>query len=172
MLLRLGIKCNAQGIKAKRDSGISAYENLYDIVESYFTGGYPASEFNKKVRCTGLPSIYFQHPGHSLTIIGFERKVNGARNLLVFDPMFHDAPGVSRLVGEEVGGKLGKGVEAEDLLRAYRRGSRYLKRYNEFEILRLVVEPLPREEAKMEVRGQMQMVEEVRNKVKEKWAGK
>lgn len=85
-----------------------------------------------------------------MTIIGFERKTNGSRNLLVFDPMFHDAPNVSKLVGEEFllnpssqsneNGKTKARVqEPKDMLTAYRRGTKYLRRYNEFEVLRLVV---------------------------------
>lgn len=66
-----------------------------------------------------------------MTIIGFEKKEDGARNLLVFDPMFHDAPGVLKLVGKSFSCK-----NYAELLRAYRRGARYLKKYRAFEILR------------------------------------
>lgn len=91
-------------------------------------------DFNPKVRCTDLPPIYFQHPGHSMTIVGFERKANGSRNLICFDPMFHDNYNVTKLIGERF-----RHYDPEDLLRAYRRGTKYLRRYNEFEILKYVV---------------------------------
>lgn len=35
---------------------------------------------------TDLPPLYFQHSGHSRTIVGIEKLSDGTRNLLVFDP--------------------------------------------------------------------------------------
>jgi hypothetical protein len=72
-------------------------------------------------------------PGHSLTIVGLERLRSGAINLLVFDPMFRDAPSVARLFGRA-------DVRARDpdkLLRPYRRGAKYLGKFRAFELLRL-----------------------------------
>jgi hypothetical protein len=66
-----------------------------------------------------------------MTIIGFEKKKDGSKNLLVFDPMFHDAPNVLKVVGETF-----RTRNPEDLLRAYRRGVKHLKKYSEFETLR------------------------------------
>jgi hypothetical protein len=68
-----------------------------------------------------------------MTIVGFEKQKDGARNLIVFDPMFHGSPHVTKFIGNTFNTKL-PGL----LLRAYRRGVKYLKRYNEFEILKLV----------------------------------
>lgn len=77
-----------------------------------------------------------------MTIVGYEQKQDGSRNLICFDPMFHDAPNVLRLVGND-----NFTLKApEDMLRAYRRGVKYLKKYNEFEILRYVLSflnPMP-----------------------------
>lgn len=162
---------------------MSAYERLYEIVETYFMDD--CDSFQSKVRCTTLPSIYFQHPGHSMTIIGFERHLNGSRNLLVFDPMFHDAPNVSKLVGESLepaenfvaGGGRRRGEEAGQMLKAYRRGTKYLRRYNEFEILRLVVprgngETGMREEGKGAGSGMESGKEDdARSKARQKWGG-
>lgn len=69
--------------------------------------------------------------GHSLTIVGFERRKNGTRNLLVFDPIFKPSPGIQRLKGTtfSVAGP-------ERLLKAYRRGEIYLQRYENFELLK------------------------------------
>ncbi len=66
-------------------------------VERYFQSGIfdPSS----KVRGTTLPPIYFQHAGHSMTIVGLERLKTGQVNLLVFDPMFMDAQSITRLIG-------------------------------------------------------------------------
>jgi zinc finger-containing ubiquitin peptidase 1 len=69
-----------------------------------------------------------------MTIVGIEQKKDGAKNLIVFDPMFHDAANVLRLVGND---KF-KMKSPEDMLRAYRRGARYLRKYSEFEILRYI----------------------------------
>lgn len=71
-----------------------------------------------------------------MTIVGFERKRDGSKNLIVFDPMFHDASNIMRLVDAP---PLVHKAPA-DLLKAYRRGVKYLKKYNEFEILRLVLQ--------------------------------
>jgi zinc finger-containing ubiquitin peptidase 1 len=67
-----------------------------------------------------------------MTIIGFERKVDGSKNILVFDPMFHDSSNVTQLID------LRKFIfkQPEDVLRAYRRGVKYLKKYGEFELLK------------------------------------
>jgi len=77
-----------------------------------------------------------------MTIIGFQKSIDGGRELLVFDPMFHDSPMVLRLADAlrdgDGGGRERISVrKAEELLRAYRRGTKYLRKYGEFEILRL-----------------------------------
>ena len=71
------------------------------------------------------------YTGHSMTIVGFERRNNGSCNLLVLDPMFKPSPGVSRFIGVQF-----RTAAPEKLLKAYRRGSSYLGKYSTFEILR------------------------------------
>lgn len=66
-----------------------------------------------------------------MTIIGFEKKKDGTANILVFDPMFHDSSDVVKLIGRNFSHK-----NPAALLRAYQRTTKYLRRYNEFEILR------------------------------------
>lgn len=68
-----------------------------------------------------------------MTVIGFERQTNGAKNLIVFDPMFRDASNIVKLVGRKF-----EYTFADLALRSYRRGSHYLRKYREFEVLRLV----------------------------------
>jgi hypothetical protein len=70
-----------------------------------------------------------------MTIVGFEEKLDGSKNLICFDPLFHDAPDVLRLV-ENDNFKI---KSPEDMLKAYRRGVKYLKKYDAFEILRYVL---------------------------------
>lgn len=67
-----------------------------------------------------------------MTIVGLEKKLDGSKNLLVFDPMFHDAPDVIKLIGK----KTFSVKNPAGYLRAYRRNMKYLKRYRAFEVLR------------------------------------
>ncbi|CAN8095727.1 unnamed protein product [Discula destructiva] len=129
MLIHLNVPCDAQGFKNKAQA-LRAETSMLVNVEQYFQQGLfnPAD----KVRCTTLPPIYFQHAGHSMTIVGIEKMADGKANLLVFDPMFHDAQVVTQRVGRKF-----KYKHADSALNAYRRGHKYLRRYREFEVLRL-----------------------------------
>lgn len=73
-----------------------------------------------------------------MTIVGFEKLKNGLGNLLVFDPMFHDAPGITRLVGRYF-----EHASPDVMLKPYRRGHKYLGKYHEFEVLRLHLPEIP-----------------------------
>ncbi|PQE30765.1 peptidase family C78 protein [Rutstroemia sp. NJR-2017a WRK4] len=135
MFRSLGITCEANAIKTRKKAQTSAHQLLYKAVEQYFVDG--CTIFDQKVRKTSLPSIYFQHPGHSMTIIGFEQLIDGTKNLLVFDPVFHDSSKVTKLVGQTFIHK-----SPGNVLKAYRRGTRYLKKYHEFELLKYVPFPV------------------------------
>ncbi|KAK1961004.1 peptidase family C78 [Colletotrichum sublineola] len=128
LFVSLGIPCMAQGFKDPEPGKSEA--KLMLAVEQYFRQG--AHDEPSKVTCTTLPPIYFQHAGHSLTIVGFERQKHGPANILVFDPMFRDPPALSRLIGQTF-----KHKTADESLKPYRRGAKYLRRYREFELLRL-----------------------------------
>lgn len=134
----LEIPCDAQGFK-HREFGRSEML-LMEEVENYFQAG--VQDPMQRVRRTYLPPIYFQHAGHSMTIIGLEKQKNGAKNLLVFDPMFKDPSNILKLVSRFDPQNTGPGVklvgDADGALKAYRRGNKYLRRYREFEILRSV----------------------------------
>ncbi|KAI0977322.1 peptidase family C78-domain-containing protein [Xylaria arbuscula] len=152
MFISLKIPCEAEGFKSPKEGVAEAA--LFASVQKYFesASSSPSSwDPGDKVRCTNLPPIYFQHRGHSLTIVGLEQRASGSLKLLVFDPMFHDSEGVVRLVGRE-GRRDGSGAKVEDrhkirsmiihrnpesALRLYRRGNNYLRKYREFELLRL-----------------------------------
>lgn len=69
--------------------------------------------------------------GHSLTIVGLEVRKSGSRNLLVFDPSFQPSPGIQRLIGAKF-----RAAAPEKLLKAYRRGDRYLGKHSTFELLK------------------------------------
>nr|XP_036583093.1 peptidase family c78 [Colletotrichum truncatum]KAF6791989.1 peptidase family c78 [Colletotrichum truncatum] len=127
LFVSLRIPCTAQGFKDPEPGKSEA--KLMMAVEKYFTQGTCSQP--TRVTCTTLPPIYFQHAGHSLTIVGFEKQKNGSSNLLVFDPMFRDPPALARLIGQKF-----KHRSADESLKPYRRGSKYLRRYREFETLR------------------------------------
>lgn len=127
-------------------------------ISTQSSGGPPsgARDSSNKVRRTSQPPIYFQYRGHSLTIVGIERRTSGALELLVFDPMFRDPEAVMRLrrqrgisTFDDGSGGGGGGNTAnkeppvcrnpDAALKMYRRGNRHLKKYLEFEILRSVL---------------------------------
>ncbi|KAI1765567.1 DUF1671-domain-containing protein [Hypoxylon sp. FL1150] len=132
VIANLGLTPNPQGYRNSKGEHRRAAENrLYDAVERYFATA-PGVNLNDKVRPTPLPPIYFQHRGHSMTIIGIEKKTKGSRCLLVFDPTYSDPSGIVRHVGRKHTFK-----DPSKKLDIYRRGPHYLGRYKEFEILTL-----------------------------------
>ncbi|KAI0199071.1 peptidase family C78-domain-containing protein [Astrocystis sublimbata] len=137
MFVHLGIPCEVEGFKSLKDG--EAEELLFAHVLRYFEMGVVAdSHDNVKVHCTDLPPIYFQYRGHSLTIVGLERRVSGSLKLLVFDPFFHDPDGVLRLVGKDRSkSRYGLHRSPDSTLRLYQRGEKFLGKYRHFEILRL-----------------------------------
>ncbi|KAK4164867.1 zinc finger with UFM1-specific peptidase domain protein [Cladorrhinum sp. PSN259] len=136
MFRLLKVPCEAQGFK--HDEHQVAETLLLDYVENYFKSGTPhSSQYSQSyhhVRVTDLPPLYFQHRGHSLTIIGFEKLKNGARQLIMFDPYFHDSSSITRLVGKVP--LSAHHPSPDNALRTYRRGAKYLKPYREFEVVR------------------------------------
>ena len=110
------------------DGQIEAHEQLLAAVENYFQQA--AKPDGSNVFKTLLPPIYLQEPGHSITIVGFERRKDGSCNLVTFDPMFHTSPGMHRLIGR-------KNIRTSrpEVMHAYRRTARQLRRHAAFEIL-------------------------------------
>ncbi|KPM33899.1 hypothetical protein AK830_g12673 [Neonectria ditissima] len=124
--------------RPKRSSVVCQYHKergkaktlLLEGIEQYFQGG--VEDVEARIHLTGLPPIYLQHPGHSLTIVGIERQMDGELNLLVFDPSFHDSTKIKHLVGKAFRHKLST---VDQALQPYRRDARYLRKYSEFETL-------------------------------------
>ncbi|KAH6686136.1 peptidase family C78-domain-containing protein [Plectosphaerella plurivora] len=134
MFKGLAIPCTAHAYM-HRESGKSETQLLRDI-EEYFRSGtalLPDAEQGAKVVCTRLPPVYFQHRGHSMTIIGLEKQEDGSANLLVFDPSRDDPPALRQLVGQIINDH----GHPDQAISPYRRGHKYLSRYKEFETLRL-----------------------------------
>ena len=107
------------------------HETLLLTVGEYFSDDR-VFDLEDKVVMTNKPPLYFQHAGHSMTIVGLEARKSGAVNLVVFDPMFNPSPAIKRLVGSNSF----KAPNLERLLKAHRRGETYLGRYRDFEILK------------------------------------
>jgi hypothetical protein len=114
------------------DWAIEAHEQLLYAVESYFAQAGDKSD-GTNVHKTLLPPIYLQQPGHSITIIGFERRKDGSCNLMTFDPMYHTSPAMRGLIGR-------KNIRTHrpEILQAYRRVAKQLRRHAAFEVLMCV----------------------------------
>jgi hypothetical protein len=132
----LDIACEADAFV--NNGPLLAYENLLYAVAEYFEG-YKDDDDDQKVVSTDLPPLYFQHQGHSMTVVGLEVDTRGIMTLIVFDPMFNPSKPIKRLAE---GGPFKSIKDPQPLMKAYRRDKAYLKKYKEFEILRLCG-PLP-----------------------------
>ncbi|KAF5639202.1 zinc finger with UFM1-specific peptidase domain protein [Fusarium tjaetaba] len=130
VFLSLEIPCSVQAFK-DQERGKSK-QRLFEAIEGYFRGGITSVE--DRIHHTDLPPIYLQHPGHSLTIVGFEKQMDGQANLLVFDPSFRDSTKVRNLIGRTV---RQKPSSVDSFLQPYRRGSHYFRKYNQYEVLYL-----------------------------------
>ncbi|KAM0435050.1 hypothetical protein ACHAPT_003139 [Fusarium lateritium] len=128
VFLSLEIPCSVQAFK-DRERGRSK-TRLFEAVEGYFQGGI--KDVEDRIRLTDLPPIYLQHPGHSLTIVGIEKQMDGHMNLLVFDPSFRDSSKIRSLIGRTVQHRTSS---IDESLHPYRRGSHYFRKYNQFEVL-------------------------------------
>lgn len=78
-----------------------------------------------------------------MTIIGIEKRLGGSRSLLVFDPAYKASKAMSKMLDCNAITTSGSNAPSMSLIKPYRRGKRYLKRYHAFETLRLVASPRP-----------------------------
>lgn len=127
---RIGVKVDALGFGGK-DRESSAAMDLFDHIEAYFMSGSDAADTRGTSYITKLPPIYFQRFGHSMTIVGLERLVDGSRNLFIFDSSF----ATSKPMQKRLDGQRHSQSSPENLLRAYRKSELYLSQYDEFEII-------------------------------------
>ncbi|EXJ86478.1 hypothetical protein A1O3_03429 [Capronia epimyces CBS 606.96] len=132
LFMSLGIPCEAPAYGTTKD--VEGCETMLCAVCEYLDDEQTKDNLDKVV-ITNKPPIYFQHQGHSMTIVGVESRVDGAVNLVVFDPMFNPSPALKKLAfSDPTGFRCG---DPERLIKAHRRGERYLGKYREFELLRL-----------------------------------
>jgi hypothetical protein len=109
-----------------------AYEQLLDFVERYFSRD--TLDVLNNVHKSHRPPIFFQQPGHSMTIIGFEHCKDDKRNLIVFDPSFGPGKQLQDLATKPSHAVISAST-ADRLLKSYRRSTAQLSKYDEFEIL-------------------------------------
>ncbi|KAK5109425.1 hypothetical protein LTR62_006984 [Meristemomyces frigidus] len=124
----IGISADAHSFKD--ESHELAVVSLLDHVEAHFITRLEDSEHIGSSRIATRPPLYFQRLGHSTTIVGLERRVDGSKSLLVFDPSFDTSAGMRSLLRGQR-----SPAEVDILLKAYRRTDQSLARYEEFEIL-------------------------------------
>ncbi|KAK6534758.1 hypothetical protein TWF281_006059 [Arthrobotrys megalospora] len=105
--------------------------NALRHVWNYFSNGIDKPD---KVVQTDKAPIYFQHLGHSMTIVGIEQYKDGTLCFLCFDPMFSPSQNIRKLVGDK---RIRSNIAHGKLLKSFRRGGQYLKRYSIFEMVEL-----------------------------------
>ncbi|EXJ80271.1 hypothetical protein A1O1_08413 [Capronia coronata CBS 617.96] len=132
LFMSLGIACEAIAYTTTKE--VEASETMLCAVCEYFDDETTQDNLDKVV-ITNKPPIYFQHHGHSMTIVGVESRLDGSVNLVVFDPMFNPSPALKKLAVS--GTTLFRCGGLERLLKAHRRGERYLAKYRDFELLKL-----------------------------------
>ncbi|OQV05240.1 hypothetical protein CLAIMM_10012 [Cladophialophora immunda] len=128
----LDIPCESTGYSTTKE--VEGFETMLCAVCEYFDDDSTKDSVDKVV-LTDKPPIYFQHRGHSQTIVGVEQRLNGAVNLVVFDPMFHLSPALKKLAFSRC--TTFRCAQPEKLLKAHRRDERYLESYKDFELFRL-----------------------------------
>jgi hypothetical protein len=129
LFLSCEIDCGVELFTDAPDGSVEAHEQLLYAVESYFSQAAVKND-GSNVYKTLLPPIYLQQPGHSVTVVGFERRRDGTPNLVVFDPMYHTSPAMHGLIGR-------KNIRTArpEVLQAYRRGAKQLSKHAAFEAL-------------------------------------
>lgn len=128
----LDIPCEASAYTTTKT--VEADETLLCAVCEYFDDE-STNDNNDKVVMTEKPPIYFQHPGHSMTIVGVECRSDGLVNLVVFDPMFNPSLDLKKLALNR--SRTFRCSAPERLMKAHRRTDKYLSKYRAFELLKL-----------------------------------
>lgn len=129
--LKLGQPVTALSFKTSSNpKAPSSHSQLLDYVEAYFISGLEHAAENGSSRMTQLPPIYFQRPGHSMTIVGMEKRKDGDRVLLVFDPSF----AVAEVLRQLRSGRVHRS-KIDTLMAAFRQDGAHLTRWKEYEIM-------------------------------------
>jgi hypothetical protein len=71
-------------------TGAGYHQDVLDFVEHYFQRYIGMANVNvsgdERAVLTAAPPIFMQAPGHSMSIVGLEKLLDGSRNLLILDP--------------------------------------------------------------------------------------
>jgi hypothetical protein len=127
---RIGVGADALAFEDGKDrAGNAAVRDLLDHIEAYFMSATDL-ETHGTSHITQLPPIFFQRLGHSMTIVGLERKEDGSRNLMVFDSSHATSEPMKKLVAN---GRAHSSVRR--LLDVYRRSDESLSKWDSFEII-------------------------------------
>lgn len=130
LFLSAEINCAVEAFNDQKPpyGNLQAHDLLLLAVERYFAQA--AVSDGSSVHKTLLPPIYLQRPGHSITIVGFERRSESYSNLVVFDPVYATSPAMHKLIGR-------KNIKSSrpEVMHAYRRGAAHLRKFAAFEIL-------------------------------------
>lgn len=132
LLLSTNIPCEATAYTTTKE--VDAFETMLCAVCEHFDDD-STKDNPDKVVITDKPPIYFQHQGHSMTIVGAEQRMDGSVNLVVFDPMFNPSAALKKLAMANTTSF--RCPEPDKLMKAHRRGEKYLEKYKQFELLRL-----------------------------------
>jgi zinc finger-containing ubiquitin peptidase 1 len=132
LYLSLGIKSEALAFSSPNKQDV--YLAMMGAVCSYFDDE-SAMDGTEKVVMTNKPPLFFQHQGHSMTVVGVELDMNGRTNLVVFDPTYNPAPQLKSLALRNKTAFFSP--HPARLLRAHRRDETYLGRHKAFEIVKV-----------------------------------
>ncbi|CEJ94558.1 hypothetical protein VHEMI10081 [[Torrubiella] hemipterigena] len=115
-------------------TGKSSYAQLVDVVQAYFSNSRQQTSIHgEKIHQTELSPIFLQRPGHSLLIIGVEKRDNGHYNLLVFDPDYRYPDNITKLLAKLRISRFSK--LRDHITSCYRRSDEHFAKYSEIEIL-------------------------------------
>ena len=132
--LYLSLGMNSEAIAFSSHSKSDVYLAMMGAVCNYFNDD-SAPNFTEKIVMTDKPPLFFQHQGHSMTVVGVELDTKGSTNLVVFDPTCNPAPQLKRLA---LSNKTNfYSPHPAKLLKAHRRDERYLVRHKAFEIVKV-----------------------------------
>ena len=132
LLLSLGIPAEAQAFSAKNRK--QAYTAMIEAICKHFDDGTNIDNSDKVV-ITDKPPLFFQHQGHSMTVVGVELDIEYRANLVVFDPMYSP---VKHLKNLALNNRLTfTSTIPEKLMKPHRRDEKYLGRYKAFEMIKI-----------------------------------
>ncbi len=132
--LYLSLGMNSEALAFSSHSKNDAYLAMMGAVCSYFDGD-SASDTTDKIVMTNKPPLFFQHHGHSMTVVGVELDINGRTNLVVFDPTYNPSPPLKKVA---LSNKTNfYSPHPAKMLKAHRRDERYLGRHKAFEIVKV-----------------------------------